>query len=807
MREPVTFESRLAAAFERFAEGAPVDVEPIEVARLAMHGDSRPRAAIRWIDLRTPAWRYAAVLALLLLALAGAVIIARALIHDPLPTVQGEFMLVGPPAREETRQAVPLEDGRVLLFGVGTVQTTGADFGFVDIFDPARGVVARLDDHPVVRRWGPQGIVRLADGRVLATGGWQFDNEGSESDAPAEIIDPESGEITTVGHLVFPRTFHTATLLQDGRVLIAGGGGDDLTKENPPAELFDPATGSFRAIAPLHHNRVYHRATLLEDGRVLITGGYGAELHLTEAEIYDPATESFEVVESPHSRIDHTATLLDDGRVLLVGGTTIGADELVSAGPLASADLFDPRTGSFSETGKLRTERSQHAAVLLEDGRVLIVGGSNGLGEPSTTELYDPAIGSFVRGADTLDRLGPTTAVALPDGHIVVVGERDRLELFDPAPVGRAAPTPGSRGDLAGTVTPIESPAVERYGHTATLLADGRVLVVAGAETDEGTPLDTAELYDPHTGHWSATRSLHKARAYHTAALLTDGRVLVVGGQVPVTEPDGSRTYGALDSAELYDPATGAFTPVGPMTLARSGSGGCCPQVEHFASTVLADGRVLIAGGTDEPGLDLFDPRTNTFTAVPAQCQGDTVLLSDGRVLIGCTRGNIFDPASGQVTAEMNLDTLRQFGKELPNGQILFTDTVGSEPLLFDPANFNPGEPLPWSAVATFNNVLWDRYGIGNNVQTITPLPDGRSLVFASRPDENNHPLETGFAAVFDPNLVTFTEVASPAGRYANTATMLQDGRILFVGKPVRSPDRTDLEPPEAEVLDLGLPR
>ena len=809
MSDRMTFEDRLAAAFERYVQDAPRDVDPYVVARTALAAGGHGRLDRLGRIFDSPVMRVAAAVVVLLLALVAAVIVGSALQREPpLPIVHGEFTLVGPPEQQDTRQAVLLDDMRVLVFGTGNDPTTGVDFGFIDVFDPATGDVTRLGEGRVERRWHPQGIVRLADGRVLVTGGREI---GNENLLPTELIDPDTGEITAVGQLVVPRTDHTATLLADGRVLIAGGGnarrnGDLPTEGDPPAELFDPSTGSFRVIGRLHHNRAYHRATLLADGRVLITGGSGAG-RVSAAEIFDPATESFQVVDGMREWIDHSATLLDDGRVLLVGSERVEADGLIPADPVTRADLFDPGTSSFSEAGTLTTERSQHAAVLLSDGRVLIAGGYNDAGNPRTTELFDPATGSFLRGADTLDRLGPTNAVALPDGQVLVVGERHRFEAFDPGPVGRATPIPGPRADLAGTVKPVKPPTVERRGHTATLLRDGKVLVVGGWAdgVDPQQPTDTAELYDPQIDQWSATGSLGERRAFHNATLLADGRVLVVGGQVLEQEPDGGWTYAALDRAEVFDPAAGAFTPVGPMTLARSGSGGCCPQVEHFSSTVLPDGRVLISGGTDKPGLDLFDPRTNMFTAIPASCQGNSVLLPDGRVLIGCGPGLTFDPTTDQVTST-GMASLDELGTRLADGRMLFMDAIGSNPLVRHP-EFNPAEPFAWAAMTGFNEVLWDRYGVGTNVDTITPLPDGRSLIVAHRDDENTHPLRVGLAAVFDPNLTTFTEVTSPAGRIANTATMLQDGRILFVGRPVRSPDRTDPEPPGAELLDLGLGR
>jgi large repetitive protein len=799
MREPVTFETRLATAFERYAEGAPVDVEPVEMARLAMYGDTRPRAAIRWLDLRTPAWRYAAVLALLLLALVAAVIVGSALIRDDdLPIVHGEFIRTGPLTADGTRQAVLLANGRVLLVGSRTQPNSGDDVGIAEVLDPATGEVARLDEGPSPRNWTLAGMVRLADDSVLVVGGEQFDTQGQRP-APAEVIDPAGGSVTTVGPMVHPRYGHTATLLDDGRVLIAGGdvsiGGSP--NADPPAELFDPASGSFRDIGPLQYARLYHQATVLEDGKVLLTGGYGPG-DVTTAEVFDPASELFAVVGAlHHGRVDHSATLLENGRVLLAGGNGIEESGLISDAALASAELFDPATGKFNETGPLTTERSQHGAVLLPDSRVLIAGGFNEDGEPRTTELYDPATGSFVRGADALDRLGGTSAVVLPDGRALVLGEDDQPELFEPSTVGRTASEPTPVGTpLAGKLSAVDPPAQERYAHTATLLPDGRVLVVGGRGNDAAS-FDTAELYDPATGNWSNAGRLNEARSFHTAALLADGRVLVTGGQVPVPNPDGTIQDEAIDSAEVYDPSTGQFTLIGRMSVARGSENRCCSQVRRHTATLLGDGRVLVSSGFEPAPLDLFDPASNAFTNVQTPCSGEPVMLTDGRVLFGCGFGIVFDPATNQVTAEADSGWLNSLRTRLPDGRILVTGAVGSSPLVAEALG---------DAWWTLETLLEQTGHPAAALQTTTPLPDGRTLVFGRLFNEQD-PLKAGFAAVFDPRLATFTEVLSPAGRFAPTATMLLDGRILFLGIPNRSPDRTDPEPPVAELLDLGLPR
>ena len=191
-----------------------------------------------------------------------------------------------------------LDDGRALLIGSSTVPSTGAEFGIAEIYDPATGRIERLAGQPILRSWIGQGVVRLADGRVLVTGGDAVtpEEEGEDEPAATEIIDPATGSITTVGEMVHPRYGHTATLLQDGRVLIVGGDiGGGIMQRNVPAEIFDPGSGTFREIDPPTHHRLYHRATLLVDGRVLLTGGLG-DGFITQAEVFDPATETFTVV-------------------------------------------------------------------------------------------------------------------------------------------------------------------------------------------------------------------------------------------------------------------------------------------------------------------------------------------------------------------------------------------------------------------------------------------------------------------------------------------------------------------------------
>ncbi len=322
----------------------------------------------------------------------------------------------------------------------------------------------------------------LANGKVLIAGG--------ESDtsrlASAELYDPATNAITRTGSMASARMFATATLLPGGKVLVTGGLDKDATTVSS-AELYDPAMGSFTPTGAMARERKKHTATLLPNGKVLIVGGSGDNSYYTwsSAELYDPATGTFSPTgPMAQARCQHTATLLPGGRVLVAGGWCGGLPESTESadGYLASAELYDPATGAFTPTGGLAEERCAHEAILLPGGEVLCAGGYNDvLHWPRYAERYDSSRGVFSRTG--------------------------------------------------------ESVAFRRHYYTATLMPSGKVLVAGGLDF---TPiqgvgesfLDTTELYDPATGQFT----LHAARLAvprtgHTATLLANGAVLLVGGK------------------------------------------------------------------------------------------------------------------------------------------------------------------------------------------------------------------------------------------------------------------------------------
>jgi hypothetical protein len=350
------------------------------------------------------------------------------------------------------------------------------------------------------------------------------------------------GQWTFTGSLSVPHSHHTATLLQNGLVLVAGGY-DDFTGETfANADLYDPATGVFTPTGQMNVARGFHTATLLPSGMVLVAGGGN-----TSAELYDPASGTWSLTGSLRvSQYNANAVLLNNGKVLVAcGGSVI-------------SQLYDPTVGKWSQTGSTTVDHSNADApvpmTLLPNGLVLIEGGLGDHAESiRTAELYDPATGIWTATGSLGTAREGHTATLLSNGLVLVAGGADgaedlaTAELYDPA---------------SGTWTPTGSLSTGHYRHTSTLLSNGMVLVASGIALSF---TNVAELYDPMTAVWTMTGNLNTARADYTATLLPDGMVLAAGGF--------NGGIGDLSSAELYDPLTTAATTVNGRGTINTGNG------------------------------------------------------------------------------------------------------------------------------------------------------------------------------------------------------------------------------------------
>ena len=307
-------------------------------------------------------------------------------------------------------------------------------------------------------------------------------------------------------------------------------------------------------------------------------------------------------------RSGHTATLLSDGKVLIVGGMRRNQDFY------RSAELYDPATGKFQPTGEMSVARVGHAAVLLRSGKVLVLGGWVGQGGADTAELYDPATGKFTTIAKMTARRGRPSATLLANGDVLIGGGEDH-----DGPGARLASAEIFR---AATLRfePTGAMHHARVSQTATLLSDGRVLVVGGF-ADSVTA--SAELYDPRAGTFAETGNLGVARCKHTAGRLPDGRVVIAGGS------SNEGWNGNLSSAEIYDPRTGKFTAASPLNNSRF-------KLPDEA-VQLHSGKLLVAGGSK--AVEVFDPASGKFLVAEGKISDNWHFMSetklrDGSVLL-----------------------------------------------------------------------------------------------------------------------------------------------------------------------------
>lgn len=614
----------------------------------------------------------------------------------------------------------------------------------------------------------------LQNGKVLVVGG-----VGAKYTlGTAELYDPATGLFTPTGSLNTPRQGHVAALLPNGHVLIAGGFEYTAAQSGRlnSAEDYDPNAGTFTQIAsPMSTDRQDAVATVLSNGSVLITGGFGTTQYgysnaLTSADIYNPSTGTFAATAGTMSvgRQLHTATLLQDGTVLIAGG-------LLAAGATTAAEVFDSNTETFTVVGSMTAARYKHTATLMPNGAVLITGGFNGPTSLATVELFNPASKTFSQYYASMQNVrGAHSAVLTPLGTVFLIGgvtsgspltTPTTVEEFSPSGITRA-------GSLANG----------RYYAAAVLLQDGHILVTGGIDATN-TPLSSTELYDPL---FSYAGTLKAARQDHTATLLQTGEVLIAGGS------DGGDFVG-FTSAELFEPWTNSFVSVGSMTNGRHG---------HRATLLTSgpqSGNVLMTGGQNGPtsrsipSAELYNSAAKAFSSAgqmttPRYLHTATLLADGQHVLITGGLGSsgeslnsaeIYDSTTNTFTAtagQMNFDRNGHVAALLPNGSVLVAGgwstidggvTYTTE--IFDPTTGRfTSQPQP------------NRLIVNLTRESLTVLPGGQFLLaggIAQRFVSNS-------AQVYNPTANSFQLLTSTMSgpRFLHGAALMAGAKVMVAG-------------------------
>ncbi|RYZ42616.1 MAG: kelch repeat-containing protein [Myxococcaceae bacterium] len=672
----------------------------------------------------------------------------------------------------------------------------------------------------------------LHNGKVLVAGGNQAVNIPSIPAQVSELYDPSTGGWTASGTMVEARSYHTATRLNDGRVLVVGGNSGATST----AELYSPATGVWSTAGSLPGaRRSSHQAVLLNNGKVLVSGGSTeSELYTSFAALFDPTTGVWSTTGSMQNRRDkHSLTLLKDSRVLAVGG--VGQ---VAFYPyfhsLPTAEIYNPVTGTWSLTGSmdqgefyLMQGRESHQAALLPSGKVLITGGytsdgpwGNVSNAFTTAQVYEPETGTWSStGSMSVGHFAHDMAI-LPSGKIVVAGGRrshydtvvltpETVEMYDPATglwstVGTltnarfnstATVLPSGRVLIAGgyqyndatsrnvyiqqaerVVLPFWKPAgsmaAARFGLAVALLPSGKVLTMGGF--DGSAPVASADLRDATTGAWTPTGSMTEPRQFHAATSLQDGKVLVTGGY-------GDETY--RSSTEVFNPRTSTWTASGSLVQ---------PRLQHIA-VKLSNGRVLVAGGDTGLGYtasaELYNPTTGVWTTTGSMSSARThttaALLPNGKVLVvGGYDGNVtlgtaelFDPATGTWSSAGTPGQAREGASAtvLANGKVLVAGGTSENPL--NTAEFYDPTTNTWTPAPTMNSWRADHAAI--------PLENGDVMVAGGFGVNTGYGLDAFLDSVevYETALNRWTRT-TPLGtlRYAAAGMRLPDGQVLVMG-------------------------
>ncbi len=481
------------------------------------------------------------------------------------------------------------------------------------------------------------------------------------------------------GSLNTARASHTSTVLNNGMVLIAGGYNGNVLAS---AELYNPAAGTFTPTGSLNTGRLYHTATLLDNGMVLIAGGSDNNGKiLASAELYNPATGTFTLTGSLNTARELQTAAMINGTTIngtMINGMVLIAGGQGSGGALASAELYNPTTGTFATTGSLNTARLYHTATLMNNGVVLIAGGYNG-GDLASAELYNPTAATFTPTLSLNSARYRHTATLLNNGMVLIAAGEDSngnalasTELYNPA---------------TGSFTLNGSLNTARFLHTSTLLNNGTDLMAGG--DGSSAYLTAAELNDPATGTFDPTGSLNIGRYLHTASLLNNGMDLVAGGY---------NSSGYLASAELYE--TASLTPPNLVSIALGPSSPTVPldtTQQLIATGTFGDGSTerlasVTWSSSNTAAVSITDDASNMGAAYALGAGGTATVSACTGSVCGSTVVTVGPPALVSIAVTPANGTV-------PEGETLPFHATGT---YSDGSKKNLTSSVTWSSSAPY---------------------------------------------------------------------------------------------------------
>ncbi|WP_413582326.1 Kelch repeat-containing protein [Bdellovibrio sp. HCB288] len=593
-----------------------------------------------------------------------------------------------------------LPNGKVLVAGgLSQTSSTNTPLDSTEIFDPATGLWSAGPALPSPRLFSQATV--LTDGRVLVAGG--LDGAFAKT-ATTAIYNPASNSWSTGPSIAIPRVGHSSHLLPNGKVIIIGGAAHPTTSApTEKTEIFDPATNQWTYGPDLPTAVSEFSSVTLSDNTILILGGLttAAATSITTVQAYNPSTNSF-TTKAPMTlgRYQAAAAVLPSGNVLLTGGWA-------STGSMtATTEIYNVTANTWSAGPSLSANRRAHGAISLPSGKILVTSGVTNLTFPSipakTSEIYDQATNSWSMDPIAIEAghsLG--TLLKLPDGKILIAGGGD------PDYTGAVTET-YIEGQLSGIAWIGSTPLLGgRVGNTTTLMKNGKILFTGGQLLAEAAALtETTAIYDPVTNTMTAGPNMAHDRTYHSATLLPSGKVFIAGGM--------SLSVGISSTGEIYDPVMNTLTPV---TL---------PVDRYFhTSLVLPNGKLLITGGLDGGGNtllqnDVYDPDTGTWSTLtprstPAALDTAFTISETEIIFIGPFGVSKYDipAATWSTLASPSFARMNGVVVKLPSGKILVTGgtDMSTNSALAVSEIYNPADDT-WSLAASLDKPMTNLSGL-----------------------------------------------------------------------------------------------